>query len=72
MAKKIGCYSGIIYEDNFKTGMFHECTLPISDELAENKEKCALIVKSQHEARCDRCMKCPRAKNRTDMLEESK
>ena len=56
--KRLGMYSGKIYESDYDVNQIEECCLCISDEEANNKEWIA-NKHSEHVGECSNCFSCP-------------
>lgn len=58
--KRLGHFSGKIYDENYDTNLIEECCLLIPDELAEDEE----YLHSKHAKHlliCVQCRGCPMA-----------
>lgn len=58
--KRLGKYTGNIYDENFDTSKINECCLLIKDEDAENKEYID-NKRKELKQKCLLCMGCPAA-----------
>ena len=56
--KRLGMYSGKIYEFDYDVSQIEECCLVISDEEANNKEWIA-NKHEEHVSECSNCFNCP-------------
>ena len=67
--KRLGMYSGKIYEMDYDTKRIEECCLAISDEQANNKAWIASQHK-EHIGECSNCFGCPLSNKEPIFIQE--
>lgn len=60
--KRIGIFTGKIYDEHFDFNKIKECCKEISDETADNPTLVKFIYLMEHE-NCEGCFGCPASRN---------